>query len=303
MDKKTDENRNENIVRSNKVATPRKAAPRSKAEELRSKNAARKQKAALADAASCSDANRSIDEHRNKKAVRLNKAVALTGVASRRKAEELILAGEVRVNGKVVKDFAMYIVPNKDRLMVSGKLMPLTTKYTYLLLNKPRGYVSTCKDQEGRKTVMELLGNIKVRLFPVGRLDIQSEGALLITNDGNFANTVLNPSLAIPKKYRVKVSGLISDDDIECMRTGIVIDKKYKTKPARVFFLNATGKNSWIEVTIFEGKNRQIRKMCEKVGHSVLKIKRTAIGPFKLGALGSGKVRLLTYEEVTQFNF
>jgi len=300
MDKRTDKNINKNTVRSNKVIASANAAPRSKAEELRNKNAARKNKAA---AASCRAAEESNDEIRNKNAVRLNKAVALTGVASRRKAEELILAGDVHVNGKVVKDLAMYVVPNKDTLMVNGKLLPLATKYTYLLLNKPRGYVSTCKDQEGRKTVMELVGNIKARLFPVGRLDIQSEGALLITNDGNFSNAILNPALAIPKKYRVKVSGLISDDDIECMRTGVVIDKKYKTKPARVFFLSATGKNSWIEVTIFEGKNRQIRKMCEKVGHSVLKIKRTAIGPFRLGALDSGKFRLLTYEEISQVNF
>jgi len=302
MDKKTDKTIDEKTTCSNEKVVPTNTAPRSRAEELRNKNAARKSKALAA------DENTSCDEseypaYKSKKSVRLNKAVALTGLASRRKSEELILAGEVKVNGKVVKDLSVQIVPNKDTLTVKGKALPLTTRYTYLLLNKPRGYVSTCKDQEGRKTVMELVGSTKIRLFPVGRLDIQSEGAILITNDGNFANAVLNPTLAIPKKYRVKVSGLISDDDIEHMRTGVVIDKKYKTKPARVFFLSATGKNSWIEVTIFEGKNRQIRKMCENVGHSVLKIKRTAIGPFRLGALGSGKMRLLTYEEISQFKF
>jgi len=235
---------------------------------------------------------------KNDKLIRLNKAVALTGVASRRKAESLILDGNVHVNGKVVTELSTLINPQSDKLMVNGKTLSAYVKYTYILLNKPRGYVSTCSDPNGKKTVLDLIIGEKHRIFPVGRLDIQTEGALLLTNDGDFSNSVMNPKRSIPKMYKVKVDGIITDSEIESMRKGMVINRRYKTKPARVHYLSTTGKNSWIKIVITEGKNRQIRKMCDKVGHSVLKLKRTAIGPFKLEELRSGEYKILSQEEI-----
>ncbi len=232
------------------------------------------------------------------KLIRLNRAIALAGVASRRKAEDIILSGKVSVNERVVKELATLVDPCSDKIKIAGKPLSLAVSHYYILLNKPKGYVTTCSDQEGRRTVLDLLGKFKQRLFPVGRLDIQSEGALLITNDGAFANRVINPSLSLPKKYLVKVDGLISTDNINNLRQGVVIDHKYKTKPALVKFVSSTSKNSWIEITIIEGKNRQVRKMCEQVGHTVLKIRRMSIGTLKLGNLKPGEFRLLTWDEV-----
>ncbi|MBM4140020.1 MAG: rRNA pseudouridine synthase [Nitrospira sp.] len=227
---------------------------------------------------------------------RIQKILAEIGIASRRKAEELIIEGRVTVNGKVAT-IGMKADLNRDHIKLNGKLLIRPEPKVYLIVNKPKGVVTSLHDPEERPTIKDFMKGVKYRVFPVGRLDYDSEGLLLLTNDGDFAHAVLHPSKKIPKTYLVKVREVLEDDEIEKLRKGIRLEDGV-TAPAKVKRIRKTEHNSWIEITLHEGKKRQIRRMLDKVGHPVLKLKRTRINGIELGKLESGKYRYLTYEEI-----
>ena len=209
---------------------------------------------------------------------RLQKYLAQCGVASRRKCEELILQGRVQVNGVTVTELGTKINPEKDKIKFDGKDIRQAQKLVYILLNKPIGYVTTADDQFGRDTVLDLV-KVKERIVPVGRLDMYTSGALILTNDGDFVYQVTHPKHEIEKTYTVTIKGIVQNSEVEQLRNGIKIDD-YITKPARVKILKTdTEKDiSRLEITIHEGKNRQVRKMCEAVGRKVLALHRSKIG-------------------------
>lgn len=227
---------------------------------------------------------------------RLQKIIAEMGLASRRKAEELILEGRVTVNGKAAT-IGMKADPSKDHIKVDGKLLFKPEKKVYYILNKPRGVVTSMGDPEGRPTVQDFVRGIRQRVFPVGRLDYDSEGMLLLTNDGDFAHAVLHPSKKIPKTYLVKIKGNLEDENIEKLRSGIRLDRVV-TAPAKVKRLRKTESNSWIEMVIYEGKKRQIRRMLERVGHSVIRLMRIKINGLEMGPLQPGACRQISAEEM-----
>ena len=231
---------------------------------------------------------------------RLQKILAAAGVASRRKAEELISAGRVTVNGKTVTELGTKADPSHDRICVDGTPVQAAEKRVYLLLHKPKGYVTTTSDPQGRPTVMELLGEQAERLYPVGRLDYASEGLLLLTNDGELAQQLTRAASHIPKTYHVKICGRPSGQSLERLRNGVTIaledGRRVKTAPAKVRLL-ADAPNPWYEMVLIEGRNRQIRRMFHHVGHHVEKIKRVAMGPLRLD-VAPGKFRELTEQEV-----
>ncbi len=228
---------------------------------------------------------------------RLQKILSRAGVASRRKAEELIGAARVRVNGKVVTELGSKADPDHDFIKVDGKLVRQAPRVLlYLMLNKPKGCVTTTSDPHGRPTVIELLGRYRSRVYPVGRLDYQSEGLLLFTNDGEFAHRVLSAKNRIPKTYHVKINGNPSEEDLQRLRAGVRLDGK-ATAPAKIRRVKA-GDNPWFEVTLIEGRNNQIRRMFRQRGFLVEKIKRIKIGPLALAKLPVGKTRPLTETEV-----
>lgn len=231
---------------------------------------------------------------------RLQKILSVFGIASRRKSEELILEGRVRVNGQIA-GIGMKADPETDYIKVDGKLVTNPSKKAvqkvYLMFNKPKNIVTTLSDPEERPTVKDYLSKIKQRVFPVGRLDYSSEGLLLLTNDGDFANAVTHPSMKIPKTYLVKIKGLIEDKDISKLRRGVRLEDGL-TLPARVKRISRTENNSWLEITIYEGRRRQIRRMLEETGHPVSKLKRISIGELRLGDLKPGEIRPLTQEEL-----
>ena len=236
---------------------------------------------------------------------RLQKIIASAGIASRRKAEELITQGRVTLNGQIVSELGTKADPERDHIKVDGKLLRGRERRVYLLLNKPRGYVTTVSDPEGRPTVMELVKLHGERVYPVGRLDYGSEGLLLLTNDGELANHLTRASSHVPKTYLVKVSGQPSEAEIENLRNGIRIGSKpgprgvraVQTAPAQIRIVREA-ENPWYEVTLIEGKNRQIRRMFEEVGHHVEKIKRVRYGPLALD-VEPGQSRELTQKEVS----
>ena len=233
---------------------------------------------------------------------RLQKLIAQAGIASRRAAEQMITAGEVSVNGHIVTELGTKADPEKDHIKVRGRLINTKLKSktnVYVLLNKPKGYLSSAADPEGRKLVIDLVKG-KGRLHPVGRLDYNSEGLIILTNDGNFTNHVAG-SKSIPKIYEVKVKGLPNKNAINKLRRGVLLEDGYKTAPAEIKELPPTDKNGWYEVTLYEGHNQQIRKMFDTIGHSVVKLKRTAIGHISERWLKIGESRNLTPEEITQF--
>ncbi|MGX8702482.1 pseudouridine synthase [Caproiciproducens sp.] len=230
------------------------------------------------------------------KDVRLQKMLADCGVASRRKAEEMISAGEIKVNGVTAK-IGDKVDPKKDKVSVNGRLLDTHVKPVYIMLNKPRGFITTMSDEMDRKCVAELIKDVPERIYPVGRLDRESEGLLLMTNDGEFANAMTHPSLHIPKTYRVTVHPSISEDQLTQIAVGIVIDGR-KTAPAKVNVLSQEAGRVVLEIVLYEGRNRQIRKMCEQLGLEVARLKRIAVGPVKLGMLQPGTWRPLTAEEV-----
>lgn len=228
--------------------------------------------------------------------VRLQKFLAESGVASRRKSEELIDQGKVRVNGKVAM-IGDKVDPKKDTVTVNGKKIVKTKTFTYIVLHKPRGFITTMSDEMDRKCVAELIKDVPGRVYPVGRLDRDSEGMLLFTNDGAFSNAMTHPTKHIPKTYRVTVRPSISEEQITALTQGVIIDDR-KTAPAEVRVITKEEGRVVLEIILYEGRNRQIRKMCEEVGLEVARLKRTAIGSIKLGMLKQGDWRNLTEDEV-----
>jgi 23S rRNA pseudouridine2605 synthase len=235
-------------------------------------------------------------------AERLQKIMAAAGIASRRRSEALITGGLVSVNGKTVTELGSKADPETDHIRVNGKLLQGAERHVYLLMNKPKGYVTTLRDPEGRPTVMDLLHGVKARVYPVGRLDYASEGLLLLTNDGAFANHLMKAASHVPKTYMVKVSGVPTADGLSRLREGIYIasdrERRVKTAPAKINVIRESA-NPWYEVTLVEGKNRQIRRMFEAIGHHVEKIKRVRYGPLELD-VHPGKFRKLAPQEVTK---
>lgn len=228
--------------------------------------------------------------------IRLQKFLSECGVASRRKAEELILQNKVKVNGHPAK-IGDKVDAKHDLVTVSGKRVSKTGELRYIMLYKPRGFVTTMSDEMGRKKVVDLTKDIKTRIYPVGRLDKDSEGLIFLTNDGSFANAMTHPKKHVSKTYRVTVRPGISDEQLIRLREGIVIDGK-KTLPAEVTVVTKEEGRVVLEILLNEGRNRQIRKMCEVLGLDVARLKRTAIGGVKLGMLQQGKWRDLTDVEV-----
>jgi 23S rRNA pseudouridine2605 synthase len=231
---------------------------------------------------------------------RLQKILAAAGVASRRKAEELISAGRVSVNGKTMSELGSKADAEHDAICVDGKPLRGPERLVYLLVNKPKGYVTTVTDPEGRPTVMDLIGKRAERLYPAGRLDYASEGLLLMTNDGALAQRLTKAASHVPKTYHVKVSGRPSEQSLQRLRNGMTIELedglRVKTSTAKVQLLEDAA-NPWYEIVLIEGRNRQIRRMFRHFGHNVEKIKRVALGPLTLD-VAAGKYRELTRDEV-----
>jgi len=233
---------------------------------------------------------------------RLQKIIAAAGIASRRKAEQLITGGLVSVNGQVVTALGTKADLEHDHIRVNGKLLRQPERHVYLLMNKPKGYVTTLSDPEHRPTVASLLRGVKARVYPVGRLDYASEGLLLLTNDGDLANRLMKAASHVPKTYLVKVAGTPAPEDLGKLRGGISIRAerggRVRTAPAKIKSIRE-GDNPWYEVTLIEGKNRQIRRMFEEIGHHVEKIKRVRYGPLQLD-VPPGEFRKLDSQEVAK---
>lgn len=228
--------------------------------------------------------------------IRLQKYLSQCAVASRRKSEELILSGKVKVNGKVA-GLGDKINPKRDTVTVSGKKIVSSKKHYYIMLHKPRGFITTMEDEMGRKCVAELVKDVGARVYPVGRLDRDSEGLLIMTNDGDFANHLTHPSKHVPKTYRVTVRPSVSEDQLIAFNEGIEVDGR-KTAPADAHIIDKSENRVVLEIILHEGRNRQIRRMCEALGLEVARLKRTHIGSLKLGMLQQGKWRNLTEDEV-----
>lgn len=233
--------------------------------------------------------------------LRLQKYLAECGVASRRKCEEFITEGRVKVNGNIV-ELGFKVNPDKDQVEFDGKLIKQDKKdFTYILLNKPIGVVTTAEDQFDRQTVLDLV-KVKTRVVPVGRLDMYTSGALILTDDGDFIYKVTHPKHEINKTYTVTLVGLVSNEDVEKLRNGVEIDNGYLTKPAkaRILKIDEQKKISRVEITIHEGKNRQVRKMCEAIGKKVIALHRAKIGNLGVKDLELGTWRYMTKKEVEQ---
>lgn len=231
---------------------------------------------------------------------RLQKYLANQGIASRRKAEEYILQGKVKVNGRVVKELGTKINPQKDKIEFEGKEVRKEIKKVYVLLNKPIDYVTTVKDQFSRNTVVDLVKNAGDNLLPVGRLDMYTSGALILTNDGDFIYHVTHPKHEVEKTYTVTLRGKVTKEEVEKLRQGVTINEEYLTKPAKVRILKIDEEKniSRLEITIHEGKNRQVRKMCEAVGKKVVALHRSKIGSIDVKDLKIGQWRYLKQREV-----
>lgn len=230
--------------------------------------------------------------------IRLQKYIAKSGVASRRKAEELILEGKIQVNGKTITELGIKVNPEKDIVTYNGKKLKTEEEFVYILLNKPIGYVTTVKDQFGRDSVLDLV-KIKEHLVPVGRLDMYTSGALILTNDGDFVYKVTHPKHEIEKTYTVTIKGIVKNEEVEMLRKGVKIEN-YITKPAKVKILKTDEEKniSRLEITIHEGKNRQVRKMCETVGHKVLALHRSKIAGIGVKDIPLGKWRFMKEKEI-----
>ena len=228
--------------------------------------------------------------------IRLQKFMADCGIASRRKCEEMIADGLVTVNGSKAS-VGDKIDPKHDRVSVRGRKIAVKTELRYIMLHKPRGFITTMQDEQGRHCVAELVQDVGVRLYPVGRLDRESEGLLLMTNDGAFSNALTHPTRHVPKYYRVTIRPGITDEQLAAFEYGIELDGR-RTAPAGIRVLEKQEGRTVVEVTLYEGRNRQIRRMFEALGIEVARLKRTAVGSVKLGMLPQGKWRDLTADEV-----
>lgn len=229
--------------------------------------------------------------------IRLQRFLAQAGVAARRKAEELITAGRVRVNGKVVTELGTKVGP-RDRVEVDGKRVRPEDR-RYLLLNKPVGYVTTLEDPEGRPTVRDLLPEEGPRLFPVGRLDTMTEGALLCTNDGDLAHALTHPSRRVPKRYLARVRGHVGEEALAALAGGVELEDG-RSMPAQVFVHAETASHTWLDITVHEGRNRLVRRMCEAVGHPVMRLVRTAFADLEVEPLRRGAWRTLDTKEIAR---
>lgn len=228
--------------------------------------------------------------------VRLQKLIAGTGIASRRKSEELISAGRVTVNGTTVRELGTKVDPARDHVKVDGRHIRAVQPHVYLVLHKPKHVMSTLHDPEGRPTVKDFIAGVTVRVFPVGRLDFDSEGLMLLTNHGALAQALLHPKYHVPKTYLVKIKGVLEEEDIARLENGVKLEDGM-TAPAGVKKVRKAENNSWVEVTIHEGRTHQVRRMLEAVGHPVLKLVRTRMGSLTLGRLAPGEYRFLTDSE------
>ncbi len=231
------------------------------------------------------------------KQLRLQKYLADAGIASRRKAETMISEGRISVNGRTAR-IGDKIDPHKDRVLVDGKSVRIEAKHVYYMLNKPRGYVTTMRNEKDRKCVAQFVENVGTRIYPIGRLDKDSEGLLLFTNDGAFANAMMHPSKHIQKVYRVSVRPAVTDDQISLLTTSLMIDGRL-TLPAQVRVISNEPEKSVLEVVLYEGRNRQIRRLCEEAGLETVRLKRLSIGSLRLGMLKPGEIRELTQAEVS----
>lgn len=228
--------------------------------------------------------------------MRLQKFLAKAGLASRRKSEEIISSGRVRVNGQLVTEMGFKINPKTDQVTVDRKLIKLREEKVYILLNKPKGYVTTVSDQFNRKKVVDLV-NVDYRIFPVGRLDYNTSGLLILTNDGQLTYKLTHPKFEIPKVYMAKIQGRPSKEKLAQFERGLKIEN-YITSPAKIELIKKMNSHSQVRITIREGRNRQVRKMCHAIGHPVLELKRIQMGSLKLGDLELGRWRYLSDKEV-----
>lgn len=231
--------------------------------------------------------------------IRLQKYMAQCGVASRRRSEELIKLGRVRVNGLMIKEMGV-LVTEEDIVEVDKKIIKKEHRKIYIMLNKPVQYVTTVNDPEGRKTVLDLIKGIDERVYPVGRLDYDTTGLLILTNDGDFAYSITHPSQEIRKTYLAEVFAKPSNDTLHLLRTGVILDGK-PTARAEAEIYETKAKSTVLKIIIREGRNRQVKRMCEEVGHPVIKLERIAVGDLNLGNLKQGQWRYLTPNEVKQF--
>ena len=231
--------------------------------------------------------------------MRINKYIALCGVASRRKAEELILAGKVKVNDNIVTELSYQVDEENDVVKVDDKIIKEENKLVYILLNKPEGYITTVKDQFDRENVLDLVTDIKERVYPIGRLDYETSGLLLLTNDGDLTYKLTHPKHEVDKTYVARVKGKLTPDEIKMFKSGLKIED-YVTAPAKLKVIRYDEKTnvSLLEIKIHEGKNRQVRKMCKAINHPVLRLRRSAMGKIKIGDCEIGKYRYLTEDEV-----
>lgn len=232
--------------------------------------------------------------------MRINKYLASAGFGSRRKVEELIIAGKVKVNGKVVTDLATD-VRESAVVTVSGEHARPVHKFVYYKLHKPKGYVTTAKDEHDRKTVMELMRGVHMRVFPVGRLDYDTEGLLLFTNDGDLTNILTQPKSDVDKSYVAHIDGEVSDEDIKKLTTGINLGD-VETRPCSIQLISRTTRETRVKITISEGKNRQVRRMFETIGREVMFLRRTQIGEIRLGGLSRGEYAELNAKEMKYLN-
>lgn len=228
---------------------------------------------------------------------RLHKYLARCGIASRRAAEKMITQGRVEVNGKVVTTLGTTIEPGTDMVTVDGRPVKAEERRIYLMLNKPAGFVTTARDDRGRPTVLELVKHVPARVFPVGRLDLDTEGLLLLTNDGDLAYRLTHPKFQVEKTYQALVKGEPDRDDLDKLRRGVMLDGRL-TAPARVRVTGHQKGQTWLEITIHEGRNRQVRRMLEQVGHPVVYLRRVRMAGLALGNLPLGQARYLTAAEV-----
>jgi len=229
--------------------------------------------------------------------VRLQKVLAERGVASRRGAEELIREGRVRVNGAVITELGHKVDPERDRIEVDGKRIPPPPPKVYYLLYKPYGVITSLNDPRGRPTVRDLLRRVKLRIFPVGRLDWDAEGLLLLTNDGELAARLLHPRYQVPRVYLVKVRGLLEKGEVERLREGIPLEDG-PSPSMKVTLVRRTKSNTWLQVTLHEGRNRIVKRTFAAIGHPVMKLRRVAFGPLRIGGLRPGEYRALSSEEI-----
>ncbi len=232
----------------------------------------------------------------DEKNIRIQKYLSECGTMSRRKAEEEILKGRITVNGKAA-NIGQKIDPDTDCVEYMGKLVEKTDALCYIMLNKPRGYVSTLSDEKGRQCVAELVSDVPFRIYPIGRLDLNSDGLLLFTNDGELTNKLLHPKNEVEKEYLVRIRGKATPEQIERLNRPMTIDG-YRISPAKVSVMSDTGENQILRFVIHEGRNRQIRKMCEQVDLFVSRLKRISFGQLELGTLKSGHWRPLTKQEI-----